>query len=191
MVINPTVYESNGRGMDIFSKNLSNRIVHLVGEVNDEMAAVVTAQILQLDAESNEDIYLYINSPGGSVSAGLAILDTMDYVKSDVATICIGRAASMGAVLLSNGTKGKRCVLPHSEVMIHQPSGGMEGQVSEILIASDHIRETKKVLNKILSDNCNRPIKKVEKDTDRDYWMKAEDAVEYGIADKVLKGGDR
>ena len=132
MIINPIIHESSGKSMDIFSKNLESRIIHLVGEINDEMSALITAQLLQLDSENNEDIYIYINSPGGSVSAGLAILDTMNYVKSDVATICIGRAASMGAVLLSNGVKGKRCILPHSEVMIHQPSGGYEGQVSEI-----------------------------------------------------------
>ena len=186
MVINPIIHESSGKSMDIFSKNLESRIIHLVGEINDEMSALITAQLLQLDSENNEDIYIYINSPGGSVSAGLAILDTMNYVKSDVATICIGCAASMGAVLLSNGAKGKRCILPHSEVMIHQPSGGYEGQVSEILIASEHSRECTKVLNKILSDNCGKPIKQVEKDTDRDYWMKANDAVKYGIVDKIL-----
>ena len=186
MLINPIIYESNGKGMDIFSKNLEGRIVHLVGEVNDEMAALITAQILQLDAESNDDIYLYINSPGGSVSAGLAILDTMNYVESDIATICIGQAASMGAVILSAGAKGKRCILPHSEVMIHQPSGGMGGQASEILIAADHIRNTKQVLNEILSQNCGKPIEQVEQDTDRDFWMKADVAVEYGIVDKII-----
>ena len=186
MLINPIIYESNGKGMDIFSKNLEGRIVHLVGEINDEMAALITAQILQLDAESNDDIYLYINSPGGSVSAGLAILDTMNYVESDIATICIGQAASMGAVILSAGAKGKRCVLPHSEVMIHQPSGGMGGQASEILIAADHIRNTKQVLNEILSKNCEKPIEQVEQDTDRDFWMKADDAVKYGIVDKII-----
>lgn len=186
MLINPIIYESNGKGMDIFSKNLEGRIVHLVGEVNDEMAALITAQILQLDAESNDDIYLYINSPGGSVSAGLAILDTMNYVESDIATICIGQAASMGAVILSAGAKGKRCILPHSEVMIHQPSGGMGGQASEILIAADHIRNAKQVLNEILSENCAKPIEQVEQDTDRDFWMKADAAVEYGIVDKII-----
>ena len=186
MLINPIIYESNGKGMDIFSKNLEGRIVHLVGEVNDEMAALITAQILQLDAENNDDIYLYINSPGGSVNAGLAILDTMNYVESDIATICIGQAASMGAVILSAGAKGKRCILPHSEVMIHQPSGGMGGQASEILIAADHIRNTKQVLNEILSQNCGKPIEQVEQDTDRDFWMKADVAVEYGIFDKII-----
>ena len=186
MLINPIIYESNGKGMDIFSKNLEGRIVHLVGEVNDEMAALITAQILQLDAENNDDIYLYINSPGGSVNAGLAILDTMNYVESDIATICIGQAASMGAVILSAGAKGKRCILPHSEVMIHQPSGGMGGQASEILIAADHIRNTKQVLNEILSQNCGKPIEQVEQDTDRDFWMKAYVAVEYGIVDKII-----
>lgn len=186
MVINPVCFDENGRGSDIFSSNLKNRIVHLVGEITDELAASIVAQLLQLDAEGTDDIKLYINSPGGSVSAGLAIYDTMQYLKSDVATVCIGHAASMGAVILSGGTKGKRAILPHGEVMIHQPLGGMEGQASELLIAAEHIKDTKQMLNEILSKNCSKPIDEVCKDTDRDYWLKADAAREYGIVDKVL-----
>lgn len=186
MIINPVCFDENGRGSDIFSSNLKNRIVHLVGEITDELAASIVAQLLQLDAEGTGDIKLYINSPGGSVSAGLAIYDTMQYLKSDIATICLGRAASMGAVILSGGTKGKRAILPHGEVMIHQPSGGMEGQASDILISADHIRDTKKILNEIISTNCNKDYNDVCKDTDRDFWMKADVAKEYGIVDKVL-----
>ena len=186
MVINPIIYSENGRGQDIFSQNLENRIVHLVGPVEDEMSATIVAQLLSLDAQSHDDIYLYINTPGGSVSAGLAIYDTMKYIKSDVSTICVGRAASMGAVLLSGGAEGKRCILPHGEVMIHQPSGGMEGQASDILISADHIRDTKKVLNEILAENCKKPYEDICKDTDRDYWLNAESAKAYGIIDKVL-----
>lgn len=186
MIINPIIYEENGRSKDIFSKNLQNRIIHLVGKIDDEMSASIIAQILQLDSESHDDIYLYINSPGGSVSAGLAILDTMDYVQSDVVTICIGCAASMAAVILSGGAKGKRCILPRSEIMIHQPSGGMEGQASDILIVADHIRDAKKLINEILAENCGKPIDQIEKDTDRDCWLKANTALEYGIVDRVL-----
>lgn len=186
MVINPMIYDANGRGNDIFSKNLESRVIHLVGTVTDEMAASVTAQLLQLDAKGHEDIYLYINSPGGSVSAGLAIYDTMQYITSDVATVCLGHAASMGAVILSGGAKGKRCILPHGEVMIHQPLGGMEGQASDILIAADHIRETRQVLNEILAENCGQPLSQIEADTDRDHWMRAKDALNYGIVDKIL-----
>lgn len=187
MIINPIVYNENNRGNDIFSKNLESRIIHLVGEVTDEMAASITAQLLQLESESHDDIYLYINSPGGSVTAGMAIYDTMQYIKSDVATVCLGHAASMGAVILSGGAKGKRCILPHGEVMIHQPSGGSSGQASEILIAADHIRDTKQMLNEILAENCSRDVAEVAKDTDRDYWMRANAALEYGIVDKVLE----
>ena len=186
MVINPIVYDEHNRGNDIFSKNLESRIIHMVGAVTDEQAASVTAQLLQLDAESHDDIYLYINSPGGSVSAGLAIYDTMKYCKSDIVTVCLGHAASMGAVILSGGTKGKRCILPHAEVMIHQPSGGMDGQASEIQIAAEHIIETKRTLNEILSENCGRDFSEVEKDTDRDHWMNAQKALDYGIVDKIL-----
>ncbi len=188
MVINPIVLDEHGRSGDIFSRNLEDRIVYLVGEINDEMAASVVAQLLALASKGNEDIQLYINSPGGSVSAGLAIYDTMQHIRPDVATICMGRAASMGAVILSGGAAGKRYVLPHAEVMIHQPSGGMEGQASELEIAAEHIRETKKMLNEILAENCGKELKQVVKDTDRDHWMRAAEAVKYGVADKILKG---
>lgn len=186
MVINPIFYDENGRGNDIFSCNLANRVVHMVGEVTDDLAATLVAQLLQLAAESDDDISLYINSPGGSVSAGMAIYDTMQYIKPDVSTVCIGRAASMGAVILSGGAKGKRFILPHSEVMIHQPSGGMEGQASELLIAAEHIKQTKHMLNSILADNCGKSYEDIVRDTERDYWMLAQEAYEYGVVDKVL-----
>lgn len=186
MVINPGVYDEKGRGRDIFSCNLDNRIVYMIGEVTDEMAATLVAQMLYLASQGDEDIQLYINSPGGSVSAGMAIYDTMQHIKTDVATICMGRAASMGAVILSGGAKGKRYMLPHAEVMIHQPSGGMEGQATDLEIAADHIRETKKILNEILAENCGQPFKKVAASTDRDHWMRAREAVEFGVADNVL-----
>ena len=186
MVINPGIIDEKGIYWDIFSKNLENRIIHLTGEVTDEMAASITAQLLHLAAVGDDDIMLYINSPGGSVSAGLAIYDTMQYVKPDIVTICIGRAASMGAVILSGGTRGKRAILPHGEVMIHQPSGGMEGQATEIIIAAEHIKDTKKVLNEILADNTDHSIEELEKDTDRDHWMKAREALDYGIVDTIL-----
>ena len=186
MVINPIVTDERGRSNDIFSKNLENRVIHLVGEVTDEMSASITAQLLHLAAVSDEDIQLYINSPGGSVSAGLAIYDTMQYIKPDVATVCLGRAASMGAVILSGGAKGKRAILPHGEVMIHQPSGGMEGQATELVIAAEHIKDTKQILNEILAKNCGKEFKKIAKDTDRDHWMRADEAVAYGVVDMVL-----
>lgn len=186
MVINPVVFDEKGKGSDIFSSNLESRVIHLVGEVTDEMAASVVAQLLHLASLSDDDISLYINSPGGSVSAGLAIYDTMQFIKPDVSTVCLGRAASMGAVILSGGAKGKRVVLPHSEVMIHQPSGGMTGQASEMLIAAEHIKQTKEILNEILSENCSQDYDKVVQDTERDCWMRAGEAVEYGVADYVL-----
>lgn len=185
MVINPIVFEE-GRGNDIFSKNLENRVIHLVGEVNDEMAASIVGQLHYLNSLSEEDIQLYINSPGGSVTAGMAIYDTMQYIGADVATVCVGLAASMGAVILSGGAKGKRMILPHAEVMIHQPSGGIQGQASEMEITAAHIQRTKKMLNGILAANCGKPCEKVMKDTDRDYWMTAQEALEYGIVDAVL-----
>lgn len=157
MVINPIVYDEKGKGNDVFSSNLNNRVIHLAGEVTDEMAASIVAQLLHLASLGDEDISLYINSPGGSVSAGMAIYDTMQYIAPDIVTVCLGRAASMGAVILSGGTKGKRSILPHGEVMIHQPSGGMTGQASELLIAAEHIKDTKHMLNELLSQNCNRP----------------------------------
>ena len=189
MVINPIVYDEKGKGSDVFSCNLESRVIHLVGEVTDEMSASIVAQLLHLEAMGDEDIYLYINSPGGSVSAGMAIYDTMQYIKPDVATVCLGRAASMGAVILSGGAKGKRMILPHGEVMIHQPSGGMEGQASELLIAAEHIKDTKRMLNEVLSENCGKTYEQVALDTERDYWMRAKEAVEYGVVDVVLAGG--
>lgn len=186
MVINPIVTDEKGRENDIFSSNLENRIVYLTGEVTDEMAASVVAQLLYLASRGNEDIQLYINSPGGSVSAGMAIYDTMQHITPDVVTICMGRAASMGAVILSGGARGKRYVLPHAEVMLHQPSGGMEGQATELEIAAEHIRETKKYLNELLAENCGKQYRQLVKDTDRDHWMRAAEAVEYGVADRIL-----
>ena len=188
MVINPIVYDEKGKGNDVFSCNLESRVIHMVGEVTDEMAASVVAQLLHLASTGEDDIYLYINSPGGSVSAGMAIYDTMQYIAPDVATVCLGRAASMGAMILSGGAKGKRMILPHGEVMIHQPSGGMSGQASELLIAAEHIKETKQMLNELLSENCGRELDQVVQDTERDHWMRAEEALEYGIVDSVLKG---
>ena len=185
MMINPVVYDGN-KGNDIFSSNLESRIIHLVGEVNDTMAASVIAQLLHLEAQGTEDIYLYINSPGGSVSAGMAIYDTMQYISSDVATVCTGMAASMGAVILSGGTKGKRAILPHSEVMIHQPSSGVSGQATDILLVANHIEKTRATLNQVLSENCDKDLEQVAKDTERDYWMNSKEALEYGIVDKIL-----
>ncbi len=188
MVINPIVTDGN-RTSDIFSANLEKGIIHIVGEVTDEMAASVVAQLLNLQEEARR-ISIYINSPGGSVSAGLAIYDTMKYVEKqcgEIYTFCIGRAASMGAVLLSGGTRGCRFVLPHAEVMIHQPSGGMEGQSSDMVIAADHIRDTREILNGILAENCGKTVEEIRRYTERDYWMKATDAVAFGIADSVLE----
>ena len=187
MVINPIVYDEKGKGNDIFSSNLESRIVHIVGEINDTMAASVIAQLLHLAAESEDEISVYINSPGGSVSAGMAIYDTMRYIKPDVKTICVGMAASMGAVILSGGTKGKRCILEHSEVMIHQPSSGVAGQATDIMLVADHIRKTRETLNKVLAQNCGKPLEEVTWDTERDYWMDAEEALDYGIVDKILR----
>ena len=186
MIINPIVYDEKGKGNDIFSGNLEKRIIHLVGEVTDEMAASIIAQLLQLASEGMEDISLYINSPGGSVSAGMAIYDTMQYIKPDVATVCVGKAASMGAVILSGGAKGKRHILPHSEVMIHQPSSGVSGQATDILLVADHIAKTRKMLNELLAQNCGQDFEQVAKDTERDFWMSAKEALSYGIVDKVL-----
>ena len=190
MALVPYVVEQTNRGersYDIFSRLLNDRIIVLSDEVNDATASLVVAQMLYLEGQDPEkDINLYINSPGGSVTAGLAIYDTMQYIKCDVSTICMGMAASMGAFLLSSGTKGKRFVLPNAEVMIHQPSGGAQGQATEILIAADHIQKTKNRLNKILAENTGKPIEEVAKDTDRDNWLTAEEAVQYGLVDKVL-----
>ncbi|MEE1003187.1 MAG: ATP-dependent Clp protease proteolytic subunit, partial [Acutalibacteraceae bacterium] len=167
---------------------LNDRIIVLSDEVNDATASLVIAQLLFLEGQdSTKDISLYINSPGGSVSAGLAIYDTMQYIKCDVSTICMGMAASMGAFLLSSGAKGKRYVLPNAEVMIHQPSGGAQGQATEIEITAKHILKTKERLNRILSENTGKPIEQVAADTERDNWLSAEEAVEYGLVDKVMK----
>jgi len=185
MVINPIIYDAKGKGTDIFSSNLENNIVHLVGEITDEMAASVIAQLLHLASLGDDDIHLYINSPGGSVSAGMAIYDTMQFIKPEVETVCVGKAASMGAVILSGGAKGKRVILPHSEVMIHQPSSGVAGQASEIVIVADHIKRTRQVLNELLANNCGKTVEEVAADTERDYWMSATEAMEYGIVDRM------
>jgi ATP-dependent Clp protease protease subunit len=190
MALVPTVIEQTDRGeraYDIFSRLLNDRIIVLSDEVNDVTASLVVAQLLFLEGQDAEkDISLYINSPGGSVSAGLAIYDTMNYIKCDVSTICMGMAASMGAFLLAAGAKGKRYALPNSEIMIHQPSGGAKGQATDILITAKHIQSTKDRLNRILSENTGKPIEEVALDTDRDNWMTAEEACEYGIVDKVI-----
>ena len=186
----PVVVEQTNRGersYDIFSRLLNDRIVFLSDEVNDVTASLVVAQMLFLEAQDPEkDISFYINSPGGSVTAGMAIYDTMKFIKCDVSTICIGMAASMGAFLLSSGTKGKRFALPHSEVMIHQPLGGARGQASDIQIQAEQILKTKAMLNRILSENTGKPLEIIERDTDRDNYMTAQEAMEYGLVDKVL-----
>lgn len=175
------------RSYDLASRLLEDRIIFLTGEVNDVSAHLVIAQLIYLEGKDpTKDISLYINSPGGSVSAGLAIYDTMNYIKCDVSTICLGMAASMGAFLLSSGAKGKRFALPNAEVMIHQPLGGTQGQASDIKIAAEHILRTKARLNRILAENCGRPISDLERDTDRDNWLTAEQAKEYGLIDKVF-----
>ena len=187
----PYVIEQTGKGersYDIYSRLLEDRIIFLTGEINDAVADTVVAQLIYLEGKDpNKDICLYINSPGGSVSAGLAIYDTMNYVKCDVSTICIGLAASMGAFLLSSGAKGKRFSLPNSEIMIHQPLGGAQGQASDIKIQADHILKIKEKLNKILSENTGKPVSVIEKDTDRDNYLSAEEALEYGLIDKIYK----
>lgn len=186
----PTVIEKNSNGervYDIYSRLLKDRIIILSGEVTDTSANTIVAQLLYLDSINQNDISLYINSPGGSVTAGMAIYDTMNFVKSDVSTICIGMAASMGAFLLSSGKKGKRFVLPNSEVMIHQPLGGVEGQATEIKIAAERILKMKKKLNKMLAENTGKDLKTVENDTERDYFLSAEEAVQYGLVDEILK----
>ena len=190
MSLVPYVIEQTSRGersYDIYSRLLKERIIFLGEEVNEVTASLVVAQLLFLEAEDPEkDIQLYINSPGGSVTAGMAIYDTMQYIKCDVSTICIGMAASMGAFLLSGGTKGKRMALPNAEIMIHQPLGGAQGQATEIEIAAKHILHTKEKLNKMLAENCNQPLEVIAKDTDRDNWMTADEAKEYGLIDSVI-----
>ena len=190
MSLVPYVVEQTNRGersYDIFSRLLNDRIVFLGEEVNATTASLVVAQLLYLEAQDpDKDIQFYINSPGGSVSAGLAIYDTMNYIKCDVSTICIGMAASMGAFLLSSGTKGKRFALPNSKVMIHQPLGGAQGQASDIAIQAEEILRTKKRLNSILAENTGQDLSKIEFDTDRDFYMTAEEAEKYGIVDKIF-----
>ena len=186
----PMVVEQTNRGersYDIFSRLLNDLIVFLSDEVNDVTASLVVAQMLFLEAQDpDKDISFYINSPGGSVTAGMAIYDTMQFIKCDVSTICIGMAASMGAFLLSSGTKGKRFALPHSEVMIHQPLGGARGQASDIQIQAEQILKTKAMLNRILAENTGKPLEIIERDTDRDNYMTAQEALEYGLVDKIV-----
>lgn len=179
--------EINGeRSYDIFSRLLKERIILLSGEIDDNVANTIVAELLYLDSLGHDDISLYINSPGGSITAGMAIFDTMNFIKSDVSTICIGMAASMGAFLLACGTQGKRFALPNSEVMIHQPLGGAQGQATEIKIAAERILKTREKLNSILADRCKKDIKIIEVDTERDNFMDAEEALEYGLVDKII-----
>ncbi len=186
----PYVIEQTGKGersYDIYSRLLKDRIVMLSGEVNDAVSSSIVAQLLFLEAQDPEkDIYFYINSPGGVITSGLSIYDTMNYIKPDIATICVGQAASMGAFLLSCGSKGKRYSLPSSRIMIHQPLGGAKGQAADIQIQAEEIQRLKHYLNEILADNCNQDIEKIAKDTDRDFFMSSHDAKEYGLIDKVI-----
>ena len=190
MALVPYVIEQTNRGersYDIFSRLLNDRIIVLSDEVNDATASIVVAQLLYLEGQDAEkDISLYINSPGGSVTAGMAIYDTMQYIKCDVSTICMGMAASMGAFLLSAGAKGKRYALPNSEIMIHQPLGGARGQATEIKIVADHILKTREKLNRILAENTGRSIEEIARDTERDNYLTAQEAMEYGLVDKVI-----
>ena len=190
MSLVPMVVEQTNRGersYDIFSRLLNDRIIMLCEEVNDASASLVVAQLLYLEGQDpDKDISLYINSPGGSVTAGLAIYDTMQYIKCDVSTICIGMAASMGAFLLSSGAKGKRLALPNSEIMIHQPMGGMQGQVTDIKIHAERYLRIKENLNKMLADNTGKPLEIIQRDTERDNFMSAQEAMEYGLMDKVI-----
>ncbi len=190
MPLVPYVIEQTSRGersYDIYSRLLKDRIIFLADEVNDTTASVIVAQLLFLAAEDpDKDIHFYINSPGGSISAGLAIYDTMQYIKPDVSTICVGMAASMGAFLLAGGQKGKRFALPNSEIMIHQPLGGARGQASDIQIHAEHILKTKKKMNEMLAENTGKPVEQVAKDTDRDNFLSAQEAMEYGLIDKIV-----
>ena len=191
MSLVPTVLESTSRGervYDIYSRLLKDRIIILSEDVNDVTASLVTAQLLFLESEDpGKDISLYINSPGGSVTAGMAIYDTMQFVKCDVSTICLGMAASMGAFLLAGGTKGKRLILPNAKVMIHQPSGGAQGQATDVRIIAEEIDRTKKTLNRILAENTGKSVEEVSRDTERDFYMTAEEAVAYGLVDKIIE----
>ena len=185
MVVDQT--STGERSYDIYSRLLEDRIIFLTGEINDQMANLIVAQLIYLEGKGpDKDINLYINSPGGSVSAGLAIYDTMNYISCDVNTICVGIAASMGAFLLSSGAKGKRYALPNSEVMIHQPLGGAQGQASDIEIQAKHIQKTKEKINNILSKNTNQSLEKIQKDTDRDFYMSAQEAKDYGLVDEIF-----
>lgn len=188
MVIPMIIDKEEGveKSFDIYSRLLKDRIVFLSGEINDEVANLIVSELLYLNSLNNEDIYLYINSPGGSVPAGMAIYDTMNFIKCDVSTICVGMCASMAAFLLSSGAKGKRVCLKNGEVMIHQPLGGVQGQATEIKIHAERIIKLKKKLNKILASNTGKDIKKIERDTERDYYLDSEEALEYGLVDKVL-----
>ena len=190
MALVPVVVEQTSRGersYDIYSRLLNDRIIFLSDEVNDVTASLVVAQLLYLEAQDpDRDIYLYINSPGGSITSGMAIYDTMNYIKCDVSTICVGMAASMGAFLLSSGAKGKRFALPNAEVMIHQPLGGMQGQATDIKIHADRIIKIKEKLNKLLSEQTGKPLDVIERDTERDNFMSAEEACAYGLVDKVI-----
>ncbi|MGG7056845.1 ATP-dependent Clp endopeptidase proteolytic subunit ClpP [Clostridium nigeriense] len=198
MSLVPMVVEQTSRGersYDIFSRLLKDRIIMLSGEINDTVSNLVVAQLLFLESEDpDKDIYLYINSPGGSITSGMAIYDTMQYIKPDVSTICIGMAASMGSFLLSSGAKGKRFALPNSEIMIHQPLGGFQGQATDFDIHAKRILKIKESLNKILSENTNQPLEKIKADVERDYFMSADEAMNYGLVDKVItkneKGSD-
>ncbi len=188
-LIIPTIGVKEGSGeriYDIYSKLLKDRIIFLSGEINDEVASLVVSELLYLNSQGKDDIYLYINSPGGSVTAGMAIYDTMNFIECDVVVICIGMCASMAAFLLSSGTKGKRSALKNSEIMIHQPLGGASGQATEIKIAAERIIKLKKKLNTILSENTGKTLKKIEADTERDYFMNADEALSYGLIDRIL-----
>lgn len=185
----PTIIEKTNNGervYDIYSRLLKDRIIFIGGEINDDLANAVISELLFLDSQNNDEISIYINSPGGSITSGMAIYDTMNFVKSPISTICVGMAASMASVLLASGQKGKRYILPNSEVMIHQPLGGVNGQATEIKIVADRILYLRNKLNKILSDKTNQDLSKIEKDTERDYYLNAMEALEYGIVDKIL-----
>lgn len=186
MIFNPSIIENNAV-TDVISVNVQHRVVVVANEITDDLATSIVSQLLYLAQKSDEDIQLYINSVGGSVPAGMAIYDAMQYIKPDVSTVCIGHAASMAAVLLAGGAKGKRLILPHAEVMIHQPLGGMEGQASDLLIASEHILKVRDTINAMLAKDCGRDIETVRKDTDRDNWMQAREALDYGIVDRILQ----
>ena len=189
MSLVPTVIEKSNNGeraYDIYSRLLKDRIIILCGEIDDVNSNTIVAQLLYLDSINHDDISIYINSPGGSVTAGMAIYDTMHFIKSDVSTICVGMAASMAAFLLSSGTKGKRCCLPNSEVMIHQPLGGAQGQATEIKIAAERILKLRDKLNHMLAKNTGKDLKTIEKDTERDYFLSAEESLAYGLVDKIL-----